>query len=330
MSKAKPYELEWEGCGTIQSVQMHWPLDASARLTVRAALSSQDRKNLSFAGLPTSTRLKCQGKALFHGTLRSVRSSGVHTVDLEFRDPLDLLTRTYESEFVKGQKLEDFLSAVAKVVGLRPRFFGRFDLDFPGTDLGGLSYFEHLVRLSTDYGFYFTVHSSASELLFIALGAYRESAVVDKIVLGNILSRRSGADLFGSAETRSFDSQQGQARQNELSPSSFYESLGFLKEAASFDSMGRWDLAAGRMEEVAPRGMEDPKHRQLLSARLSKRASGAEKLTLTVRSPIGLPGDRVELKGLPEKALNGKYLVLALNAQVASSAPTFDVTVARA
>jgi hypothetical protein len=46
--------------------------------------------------------------------------------------------------------------------------------------------------------------------------------------------------------------------------------------------------------------------------------------------PIGFPGDKLELKGAPEKSLDGKYLIARVRTVIASAVPTHEVTVVRA
>ncbi len=327
---SKPFELKFDGCGALQSAELQWGLDATARLLVRTSISSKQRMELGLGSLPKTADLKCGGKALFQGSLHTVRSQSPNGLELEFRDPSDLLSRTYESEFLKGQRLEGFLNQVAGLAGLRARYFGKFNQELPGLDLGGPSYFEHLTRLSYDYGFHFVVHSSAKEILFIALGAHRESVTAKGPVLAGLRSSRSVGSIYGAAEVMAFDSSQGRSQKTEMAPSALYESLGFLKEGGSFETKARWALAGGRRETVAGAGADPEKFRQSLSFRMAKEASDSETLTLIASEPLGAPGDRLELSGAPEKALDGKYLIARVRTLVATAAPSHEFTVIRA
>jgi hypothetical protein len=327
---SKPFELKIENSGTLQSAELIWGVDCAARLLVRTGLSAKQRMEFGLGSVPKTLDLKCHGKALFQGALHSVRANGLHGLELEFRDPLDILSRTYESEFLKGQRLEGFLNQVAGIAGLRARFFGKFNQELPGSDLGGPSYLQHLVRLSYEYGFHFVVHSASKELLFISLGAFREKVSAKSTALSALRSSRSVDSLYGAAEVMAFDSSQGKSQKTEMNVSTVYESLGFLKDAASFETKTRWALAGGRRETVAGAGVDPEKFRQTVCAGLAKQAADSETLCVVAHEPLGLPGDQLDLSAAAEKALDGKYLIAKVRTVIASASPSHELTLIRA
>ncbi len=327
----KPFELDCDSPWLKALTELEWSqsLDSASRLQVRFALSAKDRMELGLANLPSGLSFKCGGKALFKGGIYSAKTEGLNLVEIEYRDRTDLLERTYESEFVKGQRLQDFLNGVAGIVGLRAKFLGKLSHDLPGLDLGGRSYFQHLQQMSADYGFHFVENSTAGELVFIGMGAYREKVSVDKPIYTAACAKRTTGDLFQAAEVMGFDSQEGRSSKQEIGAPTLYEDLGFLK-GASFETRSRWKTAQGRMETVVAAGKSADKHRQSLTARLSKRSVGSDTFCLETREWLGFPGDRIEWKGAHDKSSEGAYLVAAVRTRVASACPLHETTLVRA
>lgn len=327
----KPFELDCDArwAGALTRLEWSQSLDATARLQARFAFSAKDRMDLGIGNIPATMAFKCGGKAVFKGGAFAVTTDGLNGVEIEYRDRVDRLERTFESEFVKGQRLQDFLGTVADIVGLRAKFLGKLSQELPGTDLGGRSYFQHLLQMGSEYGFHFLENSTAGELVFIGLGAHRDKVSVDNPLLLSASARRSGADLFHAAEVMGFDSQAGKSSKEEIAAPAIYEGLGFLK-GASFDARTRWASAQGRMESVVAAGKSAEKHRQALTSRLSKRAVGSDSFTLATQEWVGFPGDRVELKARHDKASEGAYLISAVHTRVVSAPPIHETTLVRA
>lgn len=327
----KPFEIDCDAKWVKALTQVEWTqsLDASARLQARFAFSAKDRMEFGLGNLPAALAFKCGGKAVFKGHLHSVNTDGLNGVEIEYRDRLDLLERTYESEFVKGQRLPDFLSVVADTVGLRAKFLGKLSSDLPGLDLGGRSYFQHLLQMGSEYGFHFVENSTAGELVFIGLGAHRDSVSAEQVRTLSARAQRTTGDFFHAAEVMGFDSQAGKSSKQEIAAPAIYEDLGFLK-GASFETRSRWKTAQGRMETVVAAGKSAEKHRQTLTARLSKRAVGADSFTLGTAEWIGFPGDRVELKSPHDKSSEGAYLVASVRTRVGSARPIHETRLVRA
>ncbi len=330
MSKQKPFEILADGPGTLKSAELSCFLDRPTTLTIKKTLTVKQRAEFSLSSISKVAGLKCNGKQLFQADLFAVRCNDLHEVELEYRDSLEILSRVFESEFLKDQHLEDFLKKIASLVGLRPRFFGKFGLKMPGMDLGGKSYLEHLQSISEDFGFYFLVHSVSKEMHFIRLGSHRESGPFEGAYLGSISSARTSGFMYDSAEVFSIDSNEGRARKTELSRSALYSPLGFLKNASSFEAKKNRMLAGGRMETVCPGATSPEQMEQILANRLSKRAAGSEIFRFFTAHLPGLPGDCLELKSAPEKSLHGKYLIAGCRTSVRSSMPLHELTLIRA
>lgn len=332
MKNSKPFEMQWDAKepGALQSAELTLSLDAPARYQVRYAVASGPSAQLKPGSLPQEGTLKCYGKSLFKGSLHSVRSSGLNLWELEFRDPLDRITRVYESEFLKGQRLESFLSQIAQFAGLRPRFFGSFTQDLIGSDLAGKSYYDHLLQLSYEQGFSFTVQSATQEILFIRLGKFRESFNLSPQKVQSVAAGFHVGAAYGSAEVTAFDPSEGKGVKWELGNSEIHDSLGFLKEQGSFLQRSRWKLADGRMEAVAKMGDAPDDFRRSLALQIAKKSLGSESVTLKVLEPVAFPGDQLHLDWGVREGLGGKYLVQKVITRVQSSAPSHEITLVRA
>ncbi len=330
----KPYELSFSAREDlpIQSLHLELKLDGVGRVVTRHAFASSKQASQAFSELPKTFSVKGSGKVLFSGELCSARTSGLNRFELEYRDGSDLLNRIYESEFVKGQRLEDFLKTVAGLVDYRPCFQGKFSQDLPGFDLAGRSFFEHLIQLGSEYGFFFFPHSATKELVFVALGAHRKESDFDgtKTAIRSLEALRRSDGIFAAAEVLAFDPQEGQAKKIEISANAIYEPLGVFKDSPTFKERMGWKPANGRRETVAPSHQDPDKARQSLVCALSKRSMQGEQLTLSLFEHVGFPGDRLDVKLGREKALDGKYLIQQLQMRLDGARPQYDVVLGRA
>jgi hypothetical protein len=330
MKAPKKFELDWdsEKWGWVQSAEWSSRLDSIGTLRLDCVLTPLQRKQFPFKQVPDQVHFKARGRALFSGALACVQATE-RGVSFEYRDSVETLRKTYESEFLKGQTLEAFCRKLAGIAGKRPRFYGDFQAVLPGQDLAGASYLSHLERASFDYGFSFVELSAAGEIAFIRSGSHRESVSWQPKTLFGLKSSRSAFQIFTEAEVLSFDSNQGVSEKAAFSLGQLYEPVSAYRDTGSFRARKEWTLAKGRKEVVSPEGRTKEWTKAALLSSLGKTAMGSETLSLSVQETRLHPGDKVDLTLDTEELLSGIYQVIEIKLQMASSEPRFIVELGR-
>ena len=329
MSKAFELKFEAEAMGNVQYAEITLGLDIPAKAFVRTVLDPAARKDLALANIADTLEAQVLGRGVFKGEVSKVRQVGTHVLETIYTDAMGRLENISESEFSKGMRLEDFLRSVATQAGLRAKFSGKFSTEIGGRDLAGKSYHDHLLELSEEFGFFFCVNSVAEELCLFALGSFRNALNLESPKVLSVTATQRAHALRESAEVMGFDSAQGKGTKAELSAHAMYESLGFLKEAGSFDTRRSWPQSKGRYETVTPPDRSVEQTKQALCARLAKQAALGDEVLVTCLQ-VALPADQVELGEGFAPAQRGKYLVLRSCIRLGHAKPRCELTLVRA
>lgn len=336
MTEAK-IELELQGKEFFEKnasrIELTQKLDSPSQLIVEVAHFTQQWKDTATSSLPAEASFSCGGRGLFKGSLLSAESIGFSKMRLVYVDDLFQARKIFESEFIKEQRLEDYIRWVCGMVKLTPKFVGTFSEMLPGTDITGRSFLEHLTELSAQYGFHFAPKSFTKEISFIRIGKNNDSVSVDLKTSEDVLSfdhRTSVCDSVSSGEVRFFDTHRGASDKKEVQMSALYEPLGFLKSHSGFSAKNKWPHASGRMEVVSNDLDQFNAGDKTLQYEMSKRALNQESFHLRCLTPMALPGDKLQVKGGVLPFEDGDYLVRDLRVEVAAAQPIIEMTGVRA
>jgi hypothetical protein len=317
----------------VAHIELNQSLDSPAKLKVDITHPQNKWKDTSASSLPSEASFSCGGRGLFKGSLLSSEAISTSVVRLTFMDDLGHASKMFESEFIKEQRLEDYIRWVCGLVKLSPKFIGPFSEMLPGTNITGKSFLEHLTELSSQYGFHFVCRSFSKELLFIRVGKHNESVNVDVYESEDVLAfthRTSVSSVYSSGEVRFFDTHRGQSDKKEVAMTSLYEPLGFLKSHSGFSARNKWAHASGRMEVVATDLDHFNNGDRSLQFELSKRALDQEAIHVRCLAPLALPGDKIDIKGGALPYEDGEYLARDIRVEVASALPIIEITGVRA
>jgi hypothetical protein len=308
-------------------------LDEVSQLAIVVALDGESTKKLVPRDFPSEVTFRWQERGLFKGNLVGVRVKGQSQLELIYQDGLSRAKKTHVNQNVSELTLRQCLEKLCAGVGLSPDFKGSFSDTLPAMNLSGASFFEHLAALATHYGFYFVNRSFAGQMLFVRVGSFVKEIALDAktAALGNIQHTQASQGIYGSATFRHFDPGALGGKDKTVAQDTLYSDLGAFKEHGGFRERSRWTSAQGTYETHVSQSHHFDSGEALVRGQMAKHVMGQEGLTLVAFEPLGLPGDKLAVKGLPTSAVeDGSYLIQSTTISIQTAIPRMELTAIRA
>ncbi len=334
-SQSKP-TFHWDlGSGKlskrVSSVEVHLGLDQSASLIAIVGVTAHESSSLSSRDIPQEAGFTWADRSFFKGHLSEVSHLDAHRIRLTYHDSLFAARKAHENLFFKQQTLQECLDKISSKIGLSARYIGNFGESIPSLNLTGPSFFDHLLELSHEFGFYFFAKASGDQISFLKVGSHVKDVDTDaKHMVTGLNHSQAAGNYYSQVNFRYFDQQNLESKEKRMSASDLYSPLSNFRDHSSFREKTSWKHAKGSFEAHVNENYHFESGEQLVRNQLSKRLMEQERLRMSTFEPVGSPGDRLSIKGGSiSSSHEGAYLIKSCHIVAAGATPRMDIEAIR-
>ncbi len=281
-------------------------------------------QNCAVSQLPQQASLTLNSREVFSGTVLRFSFPNSHQCLLTYVDPLFLLSKQNQNQFIKQQSLRDCLDELLRSQGLQAEFKGDFSERLAGFQQGESgSKLQLITHLSNKYGFYFSYRADQKKVYFAKVGQSFQAIQLNKKDCLQVQHFNSSAEYMTQrVQYRYFDSKNNESSQQQVNAHQLYQSISNFTGHSSYRDKLSWKTAQGSVDTH----ITDRHHFEgalpMIGHQLSKQILNQEQVALKSYRMGLLPGDKLQLsEPLMNTSFEGAYLTTAVHYQINNARP---------
>jgi len=315
----------------VSQVEIQMALDQTASMSMMVSLTAQEAGSLSSRDIPQEASFKWADRSFFKGHLADVSHLDTHRIRLTFQDSLFASRKAHENLFFKQQTLQECLDKLASKLGLSTRYLGNFGETIPSIHLTGPSFFDHLGELSNEFGFYFFAKAASDQICFLKVGSHvKDVEIPSKSPVTGVGHTQSPNHYYSQVTFRHLDQHSLESKEKRMSASDLYSPLAAFRDHSGYREKTSWKHAKGSFEAHVNESYHFDSADQLVKNQLSKKLMQQESLRMTTFEPVGIPGDRLKVKGPAfSNSHEGAYLIRSCHIIASGANPRMEIEAIR-